>query len=87
MKKKKNPFVTYTKDEILSSEENTYIIQVGKDLFSTDTSYVFSKKMADHYYEQSLAALNDRLKNGNKKDKKVVKDIFKNFRILPLRFH
>lgn len=86
-RKKKNPFVTYTTDEILATEENTYIIQVGPDLFSTDTKLSFTKKQADHYFETILLALEDQIKNGTKRDKKEAKIILKNMRILPLRFH
>ena len=86
-KRKKNPFVTYALEDILRTEENRYVIQVGYDLFATDTRQTFSKDMAEHYYMTSLEALTHQLKTGNKKDKKTVKDIFKNFRILPLRFH
>lgn len=87
MKKKKKSFVTYTVDEVFASEENTYVIQVGPDLFSTDTRLSFTKKMAEHYYDQIILALEDQIKNGNKKDRKEAKNILKNFRILPLRFH
>lgn len=85
--KKKSPFVTYTTDEVFASEENCYVIQTGKDLFATDTRLSFTKKMADHYYDTIILALEDKLKNGTKKDKKEAKNILKNFRIMPLRFH
>lgn len=85
--KKKSPFVEYTTDEILASEKNAYVIQIGKDLFSTDTKLSFTKAAADHYYDQIMVALEDQLKNGSKKEKRIAKQIVENFRILPLRFH
>ena len=87
MKKKRSPFVTYTTDDILASEEDTYVIQVGEDFFSTDTDITFGKNAADSYYEQVVMALKDQLKNGNKKDRKEARDLLQSVRIIPLRFH
>jgi len=60
----KNPYVTYTLEEIMQIEAGHYFIQVGTDIFSDDGKMAFSKDRAEHLYDNILKDLTIMKKDG-----------------------
>ena len=87
MNKEKNPFVSYTIEEIFASEATTYVIQVGADLFGVKGRRIFTKVSAVRYYNKILKELCDQLKNGDAAQKENAKRVLADLKVLPLRVH
>ncbi len=87
MPKEKNPFITYTVEEVMASEASAYVIQVGSEVFSVNGKWIFNKKSARIYYGKILRDILDQMQNGNKKERNNAQKVLENFKVLPLRLH
>lgn len=87
-KDEKSPYKNHTIKEVMEAETGHYYIQVGDDMFETDTGKLaFSKERAEGFFGQILAGLEDMKKNGSKRDREEADLVLLNLRIVPLRFH
>lgn len=86
-KKNKKPFGDYTFEQILSAEEESYVIQVGCDLFDLDGKLVFDKPAAAMYYNQILKELVSAIEGGSRYEKKEALRALCTLRIHPLRIN
>lgn len=87
-KKRKDPFVNYTTEQIFISESMLFVIQMGKDVFEDhEGQWFFVEKTVKKHYNRILVELMDNLYHGDKKQQKHAMKLMENFKILPLRMH
>lgn len=87
-KKAKSPFVTYTVDQIFTSESMLYSIRVGQNVFeSKDGQTFFPAKGANRIYNKIVNDLLDKIYHGTIKEQKISKKLLAFVRIEPLRMH
>lgn len=84
---KKSPYRNYSVEDIAATEFNTYVIQVGDDLFSYNGKMGFSLKRAEMFYDDILGGLHEMKKSGNKIEKEDAIKCLLLLRIFPLRIH
>lgn len=88
MKKRKDPFVNYTTEQVFISESMLYVIQIGKEVFEDKNGqWFFVERAANRHYNKILVELMKNIYNGTSKQQKVAKKLMANFKILPLRMH
>lgn len=87
MKKEKSPFRGFTLSQINSIEADTYVIQVGVDLFCYKGQFFFTKRSAALLYNKILVNLVDLINNGDTEQKNDATKCLGNLRILPLRIN
>lgn len=87
MPKAVSPFRNYSIEEIMAFEAESYMIQVGMDVFDMKGSCTFTKKSASRYYNKIRVQILKDYYSGTAKEKKNAKRLLENFKILPFRFH
>lgn len=88
IKKEKSPYKDYSIEEIMATETGSYYIQIGDNMFESDSGKLaFNKERADHFFFAVWEGLNDLIKHGNSKEKEEALQCLLNFRIVPLRLH
>lgn len=83
----KSSYGKYTFAQILNSEKDAYVIQVGKDLFDADGKLVFSKAAADLYHSKIMDNLLDLLDGGDAEEKHEALTALASLRVMPLRIN
>ncbi|MCX9024622.1 MAG: hypothetical protein OIN85_00835 [Candidatus Methanoperedens sp.] len=84
---KKNPFVTYSEEEIKSTESTTFVLQAGSDFFETDGAFLFAEADAHHFYKNILGEVTRQIKEGTRSEKKNARRLLMNLRVMPFRVH
>jgi hypothetical protein len=85
--KEQSPFVNFSIEQVLKAEQNSFIIQLGDDMFSYDGKYVFTQKSAESFKNEIEIKLSNAIKNGTLKDQKLARYKLFNLRIYPMRLH
>ena len=83
----KSEWGKYTFAQILKSEQDSFVIQVGKDLFDDEGRLVFSKTAADIYHKKILENLLDILDGGDSDEKQDAMEALATLRVMPLRIN
>lgn len=86
-KSEKNPYVSYSIEDVAKVEAGYYVIRVGSDLFSYNGKMAFDKKNADNYYQQVWDGLIDLIKNGGELEKEDAMHCLMHLQMFPLRIH
>jgi hypothetical protein len=87
MGKKKKPFKIYNAEEIKKLEVDSYVIQVGVDLYAEDGRFVFTKKAAIVYYNKILNHLLDIIEGGDEEEVMNAHRCLRNLHVMPLRIN
>lgn len=78
----------YTLEDLMQLESGHYYIQIGNELFESDTGRLaFSKDRAEHFYSAVWQGLRDMKEHGSQKEAAEAEYCLLHFRIIPLRFH
>lgn len=88
MAKEKSPFRGFTVSEINKAERNSFVVQIGNDMYANpDGDFVFTLNQAEKYYETLLSNILYTMDNGNAKQKTAATKCLLRLHILPLRLH
>lgn len=87
MEDKKNPFISYTLDQVRNAEASLYVIQVGNDLYCHGKSHSYSKRTAQRYFNKILSSLIYTVENGTDDEKDDALRFIRTLRIMPLRIN
>ena len=87
MAKERSPFKGYSIAEINKAERNSFVIQIGNDLYSKDGEMVFSLSQAEKYYDTLLVNILHTIDNGTAKQKVAAMKCLARLHILPLKLH
>lgn len=87
MPEEKSPYGKFSIEQVARAEAFTFIIQIGKELYSEGEFYAFTKDRIDYHAHVILTKLRDMIKNGSQEEKTDALRNIWNFRILPLRIH
>lgn len=85
MAREKNPYVNHSIEDVEAAELNSYIIQIGTELFNEGPYEAFPKHKADQFHDAILRGFRDIFRHGTEQEKKDVMNVISNFRIVPLR--
>lgn len=85
--KTKNPFVTFTQNQVAIIEASCYTIQTGLDFYTHDSHFIFNEKMANKHYNKILKELRVTIKYGTPKEKYSALTCIANLRVEPVRIH
>jgi hypothetical protein len=83
----KNPFITYSLEEIMQIEAGHYFIQIGTDVFSEEGKMAFSRDRAEHLYDGILEDLTLLSENGNEIQQADAKACLLFLQIHSMRIH
>lgn len=83
----KNPFVTYTVEQILKFEKITYVVVAGMDFYDVKGNYFFKKSAAVRHYNTIRRELMNQAETGTPKQQKNARRVLRNLRIEPMRIH
>jgi hypothetical protein len=83
----RSPYHPYTVAQIFKSEQDAFVIQVGKDLFDEGGRLVFSKNAADIYHSKIKENLLDLLDGGDADEIEEAMSALASLRIMPLRIN
>lgn len=84
---KKSPYNNYSVAEIMLAESCSYVIQVGKDLFSYEGRMIFNKKTSIVHYNKILNNLMDIIDGGDDEERNDAIKCLGSLHILPLRIN
>lgn len=87
-KKEKSPYGEHSVKDVIMAETDTYYIQLGDDLFCSESGKLaFKKERAEFYLDQILEGLRDMKLNGTKKEKEDAHNMLLHLRIYPFRIN
>lgn len=86
-KKQKSPFGKYSIEQIMRVEANTYVIQVGSDIFDDGGNFFFSKKAAAVLHNRILDNLLDVIDAGDDEERADAIKCMLSLQIMPLRIN
>lgn len=87
MGKKKVPFKIYSAEEIKKLEIDSYVIQVGVDLYAEEGRMVFTKNAAAVYYNKILNHLLDIIDGGDAEEVMNAHRCLRSLHVMPLRIN
>ncbi len=87
-KPEKSPYRDYTIEDVLAAEAGHYYIQIGTEIFQSESGKMaFKKDRVDELFESILGGLKEMKKSNNKREVEDAHACLLNFRIFPLRIH
>lgn len=86
-KKKKNPYISLSLEQVADAEANYFVIQIGHELFSDNGKMSFKKTKAENIYFDLLEGIGDMINSKDEIERQDAFAILCHFRILPLRVH
>jgi len=87
MAKTKSPFRGFTVAEINRAERDSFVVQVGNDLYAKDGDFIFTLSQAEKHYETLLMNILLTIDEGNHRQKDAAMKCLARLHILPLRLH
>lgn len=88
MAREKSPFRSLTVGEVNKAERNSYVVQIGNDLYrDNEGDLIFTASQAEKYYEILLNNILHTIDNGTAKQKAAAMKCLARLHILPLRLH
>lgn len=88
MSSEKSPYKHFTIEQVEAAERGHFYIQIGQDIFTTETGHMaFNKDKTDKFFLQLWDALDHMKKTGNKKEVEDAHICLNNLKIFPLRIH
>lgn len=84
-KKSNGPFVNGTQENIALMETNTFVIQVGSDVYMYNNLIVFQKDHAEKLYFDVLNGLQLMAKEGSPKERRAALKSLYSVRIIPFK--
>lgn len=85
MVKPKSPYKNFTIAEVNKAERDSYVIQIGNDMYCKDGDYIFTATQAGKYYGILLDNILYTIDSGNTKQKSAAMKCLEKLRIHPLR--
>jgi len=83
----KNPFVSYTVEEILNAERDSFVVQIGYDLYrNKKKEHIFSRAEAEKHYNLILRNILHSIAHGDAKQRTSATRCLSGLSILPFRF-
>lgn len=83
----KSPYGKYSVAQIMKSEIDAFVIQVGKELFDEGGRVVFTKAAADLYHHKIKENLIDMLDGGDADERQEALEALTQLRVMPLRIN
>lgn len=84
----KSAYKYYTEEQIKTSEEGHYVIQVGPDFYSSETGKMgFSKERVEQLFETVIIGLYEMKQHGTDQECADADKCLLNLRIMPLKIH
>ena len=87
MAKTKSPFKGLTIGEVNKAERNSFVLQIGNDLYNRDGEFIFTLAQAEKHYETLLMNILLTIDEGSTKQKDAAMKCLARLHILPLRLH
>lgn len=88
MSKIKSPFKGFTIAEVNKAERNSFVVQVGNDMYQNqDGEFIFTENQAEKYYDTLLVNILHTIDNGSEKQKIAAMKCLARLHILPLKLH
>ena len=87
-KREKSPYGEISVKEVMKAEDNTFYIQLGDDMFCSESGKLaFKKDKAEFFYDRIMEGLRDMRNNGSEEEKEDAHMMLLHIRIYPLRIH
>lgn len=84
----KSPYKDHTIKEVMEAEFGSYYIQIGDNMFESETGKMaFQKERAEQFFDMVYAGLVHMYENGTQEEKEDAVYCLSNLRMIPLRFH
>lgn len=87
MSDEKSPYGKFSVADVVAAENDTYILQMGDDLFTENGYYAFRKEKAENLYDIIRESYEGIKKEGNEDDQKDAIWRLQTLRLHPLRIH
>ena len=87
MSKTKGPFVGLTLSEVNQVERDSYVLQIGNDLYARDGEMVFTASQVEKHYETLLSNILHTLDSGTERQRVAAMKCLERLHILPLKLH
>lgn len=87
VRKKKNPYINVTLEEVAHAEAKFFYIQVGGEIVEYNGRLTFSKEKADYLFYELQNNLVHMVSKGTDEERNTALTGLKNFRVHPLRIH
>lgn len=86
-KKKKNPYVSISPEQLADAEANYFVIQIGHEFFVDNGKMSFKKNKAENIYFDLLEGIGDMLTSKDEVERQEAFSILCHFRLIPVRVH
>lgn len=87
MARERSPFKGYSIAEVNKAERNSFVVQVGNDLYNKEGEFIFSLSQAEKHYDTLLINILYTIDNGTAKQKTAALKCLARLHIIPLKLH